>query len=67
MGKHGHECHECAARDCAVQIPLGMLMCRSCWGRVPKDVQRRVYRAWNDGDIQHDYFEAVRAAQESLL
>lgn len=31
---------------CGRKLPMGMVMCRRCWGRVPKHLQREVWDAW---------------------
>ncbi len=47
----------------------GRLMCRRCWARVPRDLQRDVYRTWqawrrhlSDGDRMRAYTEAADRA-----
>ena len=42
------------------------LVCPSCWSRLPKSLQRRIYAAWNDGDETADYSAAVDAAFDIL-
>ena len=41
--------HECPANGCARAVSGGQLMCRTHWRMVPKDAQRRVWAAWDDG------------------
>ncbi len=54
--------HKCAAEGCGAQIPLGMLMCRKDWSRVPRDTQQWVYRSWNRGSPTVEYLAAVDEA-----
>jgi len=50
--------HECAVPHCTRQIPQEMLMCFTHWKKVSKPTQRRVYRAWNRGNMTDDYCNA---------
>jgi hypothetical protein len=36
--------HECAAHGCDRQIPIELLMCWPHWRRVPRDLQREIWR-----------------------
>jgi hypothetical protein len=36
--------HRCHALGCANPCPPRMLMCRACWGQVPKALAAEVYR-----------------------
>lgn len=36
----------CPIAGCKRNRPPGMLMCATCWHRVPADLQREVYAAW---------------------
>jgi hypothetical protein len=54
---------------CGRRVQVGHLMCRSCWSRVPRDLQQEVYRTWRawrrdwgDLDLMHAYREAKEAA-----
>lgn len=38
--------HRCPIEGCEHQITQQLLMCRSHWRLVPRDLQTRVYRAW---------------------
>jgi hypothetical protein len=50
---------------CGRKVPAGKLMDAVCWGRVPADLQARVYRTWGawqkdlDNDaLRREYREA---------
>ncbi len=32
--------------ECGRTVPVGKLLCRPCWGRVPKHLQDDVYRTY---------------------
>lgn len=36
--------HHCHALGCKSKCPPRWLMCRSCWDKVPRDMQNEVYR-----------------------
>lgn len=36
----------CPINGCDRSVGRGKLMCGPCWGAVPADIQRRVYRTW---------------------
>jgi hypothetical protein len=57
---------ECPIDDCTNARGPGKLVCFSCWRKVPKSLQRRVYAAWNDGDITDDYDAAVEAVHAAV-
>lgn len=40
------EGHPCAARECAVRVRYGYLMCQHHWRMVPSRVQRRISQHW---------------------
>lgn len=31
---------------CGRNVSAGKLMCGSCWGKVPRDLQQKVYATW---------------------
>lgn len=41
--------HECHAHGCTVSVPPRMLMCRRHWRRVPKPIQRAIWREYRRG------------------
>ena len=54
---------------CGRQRAAGQLMCRPCWGEVPRHLQREVYRTWRswrsdfaDAQKMRDYRAASDAA-----
>jgi hypothetical protein len=56
--------HQCPIDGCDVQVPPHLLMCRSHWRRVPKELQRRVYDTYANGTglMTEEYEEARSAA-----
>lgn len=59
--------HHCHAKDCTLETAPRLLMCPRHWGMVPKDLQRRVWATYRDGQEQDkkpsaDYLAAARAA-----
>jgi len=54
--------HECAAEGCTARIGLSMLMCRRHWAKVPRALQREVYRQWNRGAPLFGYLDVVDRA-----
>lgn len=45
--EHMHDRMSCPA-GCGRSVAPGKLLCRPCWGEVPRDVQREVYRTWRE-------------------
>jgi hypothetical protein len=41
--------HECPGPECTQQVDSSMLMCSSCWYRVPKPIRTAVWRTWKRG------------------
>lgn len=42
--------HKCPVKDCPKDgLPQHILMCVRHWRLVPHDLQREVYRKWNNG------------------
>lgn len=60
--------HKCAAPGCRRQVGDQFLMCGSDWRRVPPDLQRRVYQAYNRGKGlgSPELLEAQQAAIKAL-
>lgn len=58
--------HLCAAEQCQIVISEQFLMCPAHWRRVPKPLQRRIYREWRNGRPTTDYTRTVREAVEKL-
>ena len=71
MAGRAYGLHECAAKGCSARVDVSELMCQAHWRNVPRDVQRRVYSAWEayhapvgDGDVEAI---ALRAAQREAV
>lgn len=45
--EHMHDRMGCPT-GCGRNVAPGKLLCPACWGRVPRDVQREVYRTWRE-------------------
>lgn len=45
-GGGGHTCH---AEDCNVPVPPKLLMCLKHWRRVPRTIQREIWRHYRPG------------------
>lgn len=43
------DAHRCHARGCRVPVPPEKLMCLAHWRRVPRVIQRAVWRAYRPG------------------
>jgi len=62
--------HECFVPSCKRQIPISFLMCSPHWSRVPKDLQREVWKHFRDGqqfgevELTDEYIAAARKAAE---
>lgn len=41
--------HHCHAKGCGTEVPPRMLMCLKHWRLVPKDLQRRVWATYREG------------------
>lgn len=59
--------HTCHARGCSVPVPPERLMCLDHWRRVPRAVQRAVWRAYRPGQCDDkrpsaEWFVAADAA-----
>lgn len=56
--------HECPVGECSLLIPYEVLLCRRHWAKVPRDLQRKVYRAWRRGRGAGtpEHLEAMRQA-----
>lgn len=64
----GHRCH---ARGCETEVPPKLFMCSAHWKRVPRDLQKRVWREYRVGqEIRKDpseaYLRATTAAIEAV-
>lgn len=63
--------HVCHAEGCEVAVPPRMLMCLTHWRMVPRELQRRVWATYVEGqeirkDPTPEYMEAQRAAVEAV-
>src|SRR5579872_1838085 len=60
--------HTCPASGCTATVSDAMLMCRKDWAKVPRPLQRAVYRAYDHGRglgteaLRHAQDAAIRAA-----
>lgn len=41
--------HQCPGPECEATVPASMLVCRSCWYRIPKAIRSSVWWAWKVG------------------
>ena len=60
----------CAVSACEARVPEGLLMCREHWSMVPREVRRRVSRAWrrlNSGIVTQGKMDAYREARIEAL
>jgi hypothetical protein len=63
--------HECHADGCSVEVPPRMLMCLRHWRMVPRDIQKRVWAEYNEGqeirkDPTEEYMDVQREAVEAV-
>lgn len=42
--------HKCAAIGCKKEISMALVMCRDCWPKVPRELQRRILNSQHDWD-----------------
>lgn len=48
--------HPCPIPGCSFShLPIGLLMCPLHWRLVPRQLQSRLYHAWNRGRPRADY------------
>lgn len=60
--------HKCAADGCKREISLAYLMCRKHWAKVPRKLQKAIYRTVGDRDRTEYYFhvaDAILAVQKA--
>ena len=63
--------HKCPINGCPRKVPQHLLMCATHWRLVPKDLQREVYSAFDDGlgagteEHVHACRRAIDAVNES--
>jgi hypothetical protein len=63
--------HTCHAKDCDVDVPPKMFMCKKHWYMLPKDKQRAIWREYRDDqevrkDPTEKYLEVARDAIDWL-
>ena len=64
--------HECHAKGCTRQVPPALFMCAKHWKMVPKEIQRRVWQAYQVGQERGDvlptreYIAVQREAVEAV-
>lgn len=51
--------HKCPAPECVKRVPFRFFACYAHWRALPRDLQNRIYAAWNVGDM-----DAHHAARE---
>lgn len=65
----------CPARGCGASLAFEHLMCRDCWGLLPRTLQREVNKTWrafknasppDAMKARRAYLNAVKAAEDSL-
>lgn len=60
----------CPLSTCRNLVIVGQVMCRNCWGKVPQDLQRRVWAekevVQRVGTMTGEYRDAIREAMESV-
>lgn len=57
--------HKCAAVGCKKEISLAVVMCRDCWPKVPRELQRRILNHQHDWD-QTAFRRLLEQAKEHL-
>jgi endonuclease I len=62
--------HLCPIDRCNHSLPQHLLMCSRHWRLVPRQLQQKVYAAWNRGEPRQNYVairsEAIRCVNEQL-
>lgn len=60
--------HHCHAIGCKNTCPPRWLMCRSCWGKVPPELQNEVYRTvgLRAGSVNHTWAPWWRAQARAI-
>lgn len=60
--------HRCHAIGCTVEVKPELLMCAKHWRRVPKDIQREVWRSYRSGqcDDKNPSAEWLAAAARAI-
>ena len=71
--------HTCHAKNCKVQVPPRLLMCKRHWFMVPRDLQAEVWRTYRRGQEKWgkpggenteapsmEYLKAAQAAIEAV-
>jgi hypothetical protein len=56
---------DCPVGDCRAQIPNAMLMCKTHWKQVSRDLQRAVTRAWRERQAARSSGKALRAHMQA--
>lgn len=60
--------HHCHARGCRSEVPPRLLMCPSHWRKVPKPLQRDVWRTYRLGqEVTKDPSAAYLAAADAAI
>lgn len=66
----GDGTHPCAAIPCRIVLPARILMCRTDWRRVPRDIQRQVWATYRRGQTaataSPEYLAAVQDAVDAV-
>lgn len=63
----------CPVAGCNRVAAPGMVMCATCWHRVPEDIQREVYAAWRqrqdgvrEGGVRYEMAEKRHEAAKKV-
>jgi hypothetical protein len=67
---HRRSGHECPIDGCTRRVPSHQLLCAPHWRAVPRDLQRALYRTWDNGrgagtDAHNEAMHAVIHAAEA--
>lgn len=64
--------HTCHARGCSTRVPPRLLMCPTHWRQVPRELQRRVWATYVNGqeirkDPTREYLDAAGDAIAAVV
>jgi len=58
--------HQCPAAGCTTMLPMDRMFCWPHWRRVPRPLQRDVWRLWNNGHVEDGYWDVRQAAIDAV-